>query len=408
MHASNIVFVIGSPVRNKGSEAIVRGFAEICRGLPVAPCITLSAVDPEFGSWLALPGVHAYLPRPGFGRFGRVLDYGVRRARNRLGSKRLDLFVRLVHRSLLDAVASAELVVFVGADNYDAAYGSRRPHHELNALLRAAARGRTLLYDCSLAEADLDEESVASFRTFDAITVREGMTLDLFRRHLDPARVHYFPDPAFLMPAEPFELPAGWQVGRTVGVNISNLVASARYGGGQEFVLDAYRALIAFILRETELQVALIPHVMKNADLSMLRPLYEHFRASGRLLLVEDETLSAPRLTYLISQCRLYVGARTHSTIAAYSSGVPTLVLGYSVKSIGIARDLFGTEQDHVVAVQQLGSRDDLARAFQKLLGREAAERSHLASRLPAYLDKARGMADLLARLLQGPQRGRT
>ena len=38
-----------------------------------------------------------------------------------------------------------------------------------------------------------------------------------------------------------------------------------------------------------------------------------------------------------ISRCELFIGARTHATIAAYSTGVPTLVLGYSVKARGIA-----------------------------------------------------------------------
>ena len=46
---------------------------------------------------------------------------------------------------------------------------------------------------------------------------------------------------------------------------------------------------------------------------------------------------------YIISQCAYFIGASTPSTIAAYSTGVPTLVVGYSVKAKGIAKDLFGT-----------------------------------------------------------------
>jgi len=38
----------------------------------------------------------------------------------------------------------------------------------------------------------------------------------------------------------------------------------------------------------------------------------------------------------------LFAGARTHSTIAALSSGVPTLSFAYSIKARGINRDLFG------------------------------------------------------------------
>lgn len=38
----------------------------------------------------------------------------------------------------------------------------------------------------------------------------------------------------------------------------------------------------------------------------------------------------------------VFAGARTHSTIAALSSGVPTLSFAYSIKATGINRDLFG------------------------------------------------------------------
>ena len=50
--------------------------------------------------------------------------------------------------------------------------------------------------------------------------------------------------------------------------------------------------------------------------------------------------LNAAQLKYLVAQCALLVCTRTHASIAGYSSGVPTLVVGYSIKSLGIARDL--------------------------------------------------------------------
>ena len=50
---------------------------------------------------------------------------------------------------------------------------------------------------------------------------------------------------------------------------------------------------------------------------------------------------NSPRECFcLIAQCELLVCCRTHASIAGYSTGVPTLVLGYSVKAEGIAADL--------------------------------------------------------------------
>lgn len=73
----------------------------------------------------------------------------------------------------------------------------------------------------------------------------------------------------------------------------------------------------------------------------------------------------------IIAQCRFFIGARTHATIAAYSSGIPTLVVGYSVKARGIAKDLFGKEDGYVIPVQLLKHEDDIKTELKKIIGRE-------------------------------------
>ena len=105
---------------------------------------------------------------------------------------------------------------------------------------------------------------------------------------------------------------------------------------------------------------------------------------------------SCTELKYLISNCRFFLGARTHATIAAYSTGVPTLVLGYSVKSRGIARDLFGTEEGYVLPVQKLTRPEELTKAFLRLMDQEEQIRSHLAAILPGYKERAASAAAML------------
>ena len=96
-------------------------------------------------------------------------------------------------------------------------------------------------------------------------------------------------------------------------------------------------------------------------------------------------TLGAMQLKGYIARLRALVTARTHASIAAYSTGVPTLVIGYSVKARGIARDLFGDEAGHLIPVQELGSAQELIGAYDALLARADAERALLARALPAY-----------------------
>ena len=103
--------------------------------------------------------------------------------------------------------------------------------------------------------------------------------------------------------------------------------------------------------------------------------------------MVEDH--NCMELKGIISQCSFFVGARTHATIAAYSTGVPTLVVGYSVKARGIARDLFGTEDGYVLPVQQLKESNELTQAFIRLYEKRDAVRTHLNEMLPGYIARS-------------------
>jgi len=51
---------------------------------------------------------------------------------------------------------------------------------------------------------------------------------------------------------------------------------------------------------------------------------------------------NASETKWMISKMKLFAGSRTHSTIAALSSGVPTLSFAYSIKARGINEDVYG------------------------------------------------------------------
>ena len=133
------------------------------------------------------------------------------------------------------------------------------------------------------------------------------------------------------------------------------------------------------------MNVALIPHVVwKNSDdRGPLSELYKRFSYTGRVLLIED--CCAEELKGYIAHCRYMVAARTHASIAAYSSSVPTLVVGYSIKARGIAMDLFGTADNYVVPVQSLINETDLSSAFKWLEKNGSNIKTHLHSFIPLY-----------------------
>jgi polysaccharide pyruvyl transferase WcaK-like protein len=102
-----------------------------------------------------------------------------------------------------------------------------------------------------------------------------------------------------------------------------------------------------------------------------------------------------------ISRCRFFVGARTHATIAAYSTCVPTLVVGYSVKARGIAKDIFGSEENMVIPVQSLEHEDDLVNAFKYIQENEESIRKHLQDFMPSYIEKAWQAGEEVKKLIE-------
>ena len=203
----------------------------------------------------------------------------------------------------------------------------------------------------------------------------------------DFPRIVQIPDPAFTLGYVRKKVPDGFWKGNTVGVNVSPLIQKSESVPG--ITMKCYEQLIEWIIGHTDMQIALIPHVVwkNNDDRKPLSGLYEKYKSTERLVQIPDG--SCEELKGYISQCRFFVGARTHATIAAYSTCVPTLVVGYSVKAAGIAKDLFGSQEHYVLPVQSLKDPQDLVCEFQWLMEQENLIREHLQKKIPDYQEQA-------------------
>lgn len=282
-----------------------------------------------------------------------------------------------------DAAAVSDIALSVGGDNY--CYGGTGIYAYLNRAYQK--RGvKTVLWGCSIEPDVVAQKEVAKDLTnYNLIVARESITYEAVKC-VQPNTI-LAPDPAFFMQPAPCQMDERLECGNVIGLNISPMIISNETASGMAY--ENYRRLIQYILSNTNASIALIPHVVwdSNDDRSVLQRLYDDFDRNERLILVEDHT--APELKYIISKCSFFVGARTHATIAAYSTGVPTLVVGYSVKARGIARDLFGTEENYVLPVQELREPEQLTKAFCCLYEREREIREHLNKTLPEYLKRA-------------------
>lgn len=299
-------------------------------------------------------------------------------------TKETTAFTKYSRREFLGNVQKGDLCLSIGGDNY--CYAGTEILADLNTLLRKKG-AKTVLWGCSIDPEVITPQMVKDLKNYDLITVREPLTQAALTQAGITKNVRSVADPAFLLDIQETQLPEGFVPGNTIGLNLSPLILS--YTSKKEEALSSFYALVQYILDRTDSVIALIPHVIKakGSDLEILTPIYEKFKDTGRVLLVSDR--NCMQLKYIISQCRLFIGARTHATIAAYSTEVPTLVIGYSVKSRGIATDLFGTDQHYVIPVQSINSGDDLVFAYDWLEAHAAAMKQKLHSVIPEYKEKA-------------------
>ena len=279
-----------------------------------------------------------------------------------------------IHHNIIKHIKDMDVYLSIGGDNY--CYGEQPGWYEIDR--RVKEKGKKLvLWGCSIGEEDMSERKLKDLKLFDLILARESLTYNMLKnRGLN--NVKLCADPAFTMEKEELELPKGWQEENTVGLNFSPLVWDKNKNSSV-----AVRDLINHILNTTDMTIAFTPHVIQggNNDYEILYKYYEEFKDTSRVIVLPDD-LNAIQYKGFIARMRFFIGARTHATIAAYSSCIPTLVLGYSVKSKGIAQDLFG-EEKLVLGIEEISNSNKLKAKFDEMVREEEQLRSKLEQSVP-------------------------
>ncbi len=161
----------------------------------------------------------------------------------------------------------------------------------------------------------------------------------------------------------------------SIGLNLSPLMAKYVSNGDILAWSEIAAKLIDTVVETIDRPLYLIPHVTVsgNNDYEFMKTAYSRLNHKKKVVMIPPK-YSAAEIKGIIGKMSCFTGARTHSTIAGLSMGVPTLSVSYSAKSIGINRDIFGND-DYIVKALDLTpdrfikklsdlieSRDDISR----------------------------------------------
>ncbi len=370
---------------NHGCEAIVRGTVNIIANADNNAQFVLSSFAPETDSGIADVEKRTFAVRPLSLPEKLVSAFNIKVRHSE------EYALRKMYSEITAQAQDCDVCLSVGGDTY--CYGDNHGIQVLTRELKNSGK-KVVLWGASIGEEDLSEEKLHSLNDFDAIFTRESLTYELLKNKNANDNIFLAPDPAFCMERDSVELIEGFTKENTLGFNVSPLVE-----GYNPQITQVTKDFIKYILENTTLKILLIPHVVEkgNNDYEYMTQFYEQFKDSGRVEILPPD-LNAKQYKGYIANTRFFIGARTHATIAAYSSGVPTAVLGYSVKSRGLAKDLFGEER-YVLNSRTLTDAQPVIDTFNSLVEDENEIKEILMRKIPLYLRNAMQMGDKLTKL---------
>jgi colanic acid/amylovoran biosynthesis protein len=318
---------------------------------------------------------------------------------------------RSMHSHLRKEFRKADAVLSVGGDNYTTDY-SAFPGYYLDVLKYAREQGsRDVIWGATVGpfdDPDVRNKVIEVLKDTSLITARDPLTVEYLASLRITHNVRAVADPAFLLEPLPSPAAQSYRVGENrkwLGLSVSPMIWRYVTDEGHRDRSEVLVRFIDWVVEACGMSVALIPHVVdtrptaspNNNDHRFLSQILERTRRKEPLVLA-DLSLRVREIKYIISRCHFFIGSRTHSTISALSSGVPTISLSYSMKSRGINRQVLGNE-DFVLPVNDL-SFEKLQDAFQRLLAGEEQIRATLQQKIPEVKRMARKNAQYLAELL--------
>lgn len=373
------IFLLGhTGCVNRGCEAIVKSTIKLLKNSGLND-IYLCGMEEQYDRKFGIDKFCNYIP------IKKLKKYSFKRIFFGILKKFFHIYEpmeKMKLKPVFDIMLPNDIVLIIGGDTY--CYNNPTWLFAYNSIAKKKG-AKTILWSCSIEKTLITDEMICDLKKYDYIFPREQISYNnLLECGIEKCKMLLMSDSAFNLDTN--RVNKYENLVNAVGINVSPIVVANE---------NAYKAiceLIKYIVNETDMNVLLVPHVYDRSNMlnsinanddGILMKIKNDIN-SEKVSLVEEE-FNCEELKYIISKCRFFVGARTHSTIAAYSSEVPTLVLGYSVKSRGIAKDLFGTEDGYAIMYDSVNDEMVLKNAFINIMKLENKIRTEYSIKIPKY-----------------------
>jgi colanic acid/amylovoran biosynthesis protein len=398
------------PYTNRGCEAIVRGTTKILREYysnPLFVCVShfwdreqyleqrREEFDPHLFHKQTKIGQRVYNIQWWINSILKVICPEVKK--------------KTVYKEMLPHLDDAQAILSVGGDNYSLDYAIPDIFTNLDDVVLAAGKP-LIIWGASVGPfsriPDYERYMSDHLQKVTAIFARESMTVAYLAKIGVTENVYLVADPAFLLdPVKPEVSKRPVIEEGAIGLNISPLMARHATNGYTKNWREITADIISKISETTGRTIYLIPHVTnpkdpKSDDFIFMKDAFLSLKSAKNNIVLIDPIYTASEMKWIISRMDLFAGARTHSTIAALSSGVPTLSFAYSMKAKGINRDIFGHES-YCLDPDQLKP-EYVAKKIESMLADIDHIKDNLKVKIPIMQDRAINAGKYLQEVLDG------
>lgn len=386
----NPTFILAGngPYENRGCEAIVRGTVKILRHYYKDPsflCVSFFQNQKQF-------------ERQSKEEFDPAI---VHKKANKRQSKfdpnwllRLpfrgiypELYKNWIYKEMLPYIGNSNSVLSVGGDNYSLDYGIPKSFTYLDDVVLKHKKP-LVIWGASVGPfekiPEYEKYMKKHLQSVTGIFARESATVEYLNKVGVIDNVYKVADPAFLMDATEPQSNKKIEIEEdSIGINLSPLMVRYFRNGDMESWINKATKIVEEISNRTDNKIYLTPHVTtpNSNDYLFLKEVKKNVKISKEKIILLPPTYNASETKWIISKMKLFAGSRTHSTIAALSSYVPTLSFAYSIKAKGINRDIFGHE-DYCLNPEKL-TPEIVAKKIESMLEKEDEIRAELKVAIP-------------------------
>ena len=218
------------------------------------------------------------------------------------------------------------------------------------------------------------------------ITARESATVNYLQTLGVIDNVIPCADPAYIVAPEIKAAHTSQRNEPTIGINLSPL--SVRYSNySLQETINTQAMTIEGLIKAFGARIVLIPHVVcdfneGDDDLRYLRRVKQAIASEHQaaVTLLDTDTGFVGLKKELV-KCDLVIAARMHCAINALAAHVPTILVSYSRKAVGMCQYVYGNS-DWVIPLNEFES-DHILEKVRLMIKQQKKIRAYLAERIP-------------------------